>query len=225
MIRTCLNQMIKIIPSILTNSPDEARELIEKCEGVAERAQIDIIDGKFVDNKTIDPVVFEVLETELKLDFHLMTKEPTDWVEKCVRGGADRVFGQIEMMESQIDFVGKIQEVGLSVGLAIDLGTPVTELDPVILTNLDAVLVMSVAAGFGGQAFDSRALDKIKKLDEIRVRDTTPFRICIDGGINKDNIREVVKAGADEVSIGKSLFNGELSQNIESLIKTAYKTK
>src|SRR3989344_1502519 len=202
--------MLEIIPSILTNDPTELKEKLERCEGLVDRVHIDIIDGIFAKNKTIDPSALSDLETELKLDFHLMVKEPVNWVEKCVRGGADRIIGQIEYMRDQVEFVGKVQEVGASIGLAVDLKTDIGKLDPVILTNLDMVLVMSVAAGFGGQKFDPSALLRVNSLDTIRIRDSTPFRICVDGGVKIENIARIRKEGVDEVSIGKRLFDGNL---------------
>ena len=217
--------MVKIIPAILTNNPEELREKVNLAEGVVDRVQIDIVDGVFANNKTVDPVSLESLETDLNLDFHLMVKEPTNWVERSVRAGADRIIGQIEMMENQVNFVRKVSEVGLSVGLAIDLGTPVSSLDPTILTNLDVVLVMAVSAGFGGQKFDAKALDKVKQLDEIRVRDETPFTICVDGGETEDVIDETHFAGADEVAIGRRIFKGSITQNIKKFQKAAYRVK
>ena len=215
--------MVEIIPAILTSSPDEVQELLARVEQVADRVQIDIIDGVFAKNKTIDPSALEKTETDLYLDFHLMTKEPVNWVEKCARVGADRIIGQIEMMGNQTEFVGKVQAVGAHVGLAIDLETPVSSLDGVILNNLDVVLVMSVPAGFGGQKFDERALDKIKMLDEIRVRDDRPFRICDDGGITLELINDIHFAGADEVSIGRRIFKGDLQKNMRKYQKAAHK--
>lgn len=207
--------MAHIIPAILTNNPDEAKALVVSAETKTERVQIDIIDGIFADNKTIDPVVFEEVETTLKLDYHLMVKNPINWVERCIRGGADRIIGQIEMMESQAEFVGKVEEVGAYVGLAIDIDTPVSKLDPTIITNLDAVLVMSVPAGFGGQEFNEKALDKIKELDEIRLRDTSPFKIIIDGGVSLEVLTKLLPTGVDEVAIGRKIFEGDLEANLE----------
>lgn len=215
--------MLEIIPSILTNDPNELKEKLERCEGLVDRVHIDIIDGIFAKNKTIDPSALSDLETEVKLDFHLMVKEPVNWVEKCVRGGADRIIGQIEYMRDQIEFVGKVQEVGASIGLAVDLATDIGKLDAVILTNLDVVLVMSVAAGFGDQKFDERALNKIKRLDEIRVRDDTPYRICVDGGITLDRVDDTRRAGVDEVAIAWRIFKGDLKENIKTFQKLAYK--
>ena len=215
--------MIEIIPSILTNNPQELKEMIHQAEDVVERVQIDIVDGQFANNKTIDPSVLETIDTPLKIDFHLMTKEPIDWVERVTRAMADRIIGQVEMMENQLEFVGKVQEVGLSVGLAIDLDTPIDRLDATITNDLDVVLVMSVPAGFGGQKFDERALDKIKRLDEIRVRDKTPFKILADGGITLDRIDDARRAGVDQVALGRRIFKGDLAQNIEKFKKAAYK--
>jgi ribulose-phosphate 3-epimerase len=126
-------------------------------------------------------------------------------------------------MSNQVDFVGKVQEVGAYVGLGIDLKTPVSDFDSTILTNLDVVLVMSVPAGFGGQKYDRRVLDKIKELDEIRVRDDTPYKIHEDGGVTLDNIDDARVAGVDEVSVGKRLFKGNIEDNIDRLTKAAYK--
>jgi ribulose-phosphate 3-epimerase len=215
--------MIKIFPSILTNDPDELKELISQVEGVVDFASIDIIDGKFADNKTIDPQALVGFDTSLKFDFQLMVNEPVNWVEKCASAGAERIVGHIEQMSDQVEFVGKVQEVGASIGLGLDLKTPVTKLDSTILTNLDTILVMSVPAGFGGQKFDKKALEKVRELNKIRAKDDTPYKIHVDGGVTSDNISEIVKAGADEVSVGRSLFKGNIKDNIDKLLKAGYK--
>lgn len=215
--------MIEIIPSILTSDPNELEILLKKSEGVVERVHIDIIDGVFADNKTINPTALENIETDLKIDYHLMTKDPVNWIESCVRGMADRIIGHIEQMDDQIEFVGKVQESGCQIGLAIDLNTPVSDLNPTILTNLDVVLVMSVKAGFGGQKFDTRALDKIKLLDEIRARDNTPFRISDDGGITMEWIDDARCEGVDEIIMGRRIFKGDMAKNIKQFTKAAYK--
>lgn len=214
--------MLEIIPAILTTDIREIEEKLGRSEEIVERVQIDIVDGQFAANRTIDPSVMESLDTPLNLDFHLMTKEPSLWVERALRGGADRIIGQIEEMDDQVAFIGKVAEVGLSVGLAVDIETEIGKIDPTILSNLDVVVVMSVKAGFSGQEFDRRALAKIKELSELKVKDDTPFKICVDGGITEENVKDVVKAGADEVAIGKKIFEGDLAENIEKFKKKAY---
>lgn len=217
--------MISIIPSILTNNPDEAKELISRCEGVVDRISIDIIDGKFAMNKTIDPSAIADIDTTLKIDYQLMVYEPVNWIERCIRGQADRIIGHIEQMSDQVEFVGRVQEAGLYVGLGLDIETSVAKIEPTILTNLDVVLVMSVQAGFGGQEFDERALGKIKELDEIRVRDDTPYKIQDDGGVTLSSIYNVHRIGADEVSIGRRLFEGNLAENLKKFQEAAYGLK
>jgi len=215
--------MLEIIPAVLTNNPQELEKLLTQAEAQVKRVQIDIVDGQFARNETIDPSVLENIDTNLKLDFHLMTKNPTSWVERCIKGMADRIFGQIEMMDDQVEFVGKVQEVGAKIGLAIDIDTPVSDLDSNILNNLDAVLLMSYPAGIGGQPFDPKVLDKIKRLDAIRVRGKTQFKICVDGGITEKTIRQVRRAGADEVAVGRRIFEGDLKENLLRFKEAAYK--
>lgn len=222
--------MIEIIPAILSANITEVESMLKTIVSAVEvngakikRAQIDVIDGVFVDNKTIDPSLLSNLDTTLNLDFHLMVNEPINWIEKCANAGADRIIGQIEMMGSQIDFVGKVQQAGLQIGLAVDLETPIAKLDPVVLTNTDVILLMAVRAGWGGQEFDRRVLSKIRDLDEIRVRDRTPFKICVDGGETESVIDDTYFAGADEVVIGRRLYKGDLATNINKMQEAANK--
>jgi len=212
--------MVEIIPTILTGDVREIIEKFSRLEGLSGRVQIDIIDGQFAQNKTVDPSALETLDTTLNLDFHLMTKEPIDWIERAVRGGAERIIGQIERMSDQAAYLGKVQELGKSAGLAIDIDTPVSSFDPTILSNFDVVLVMSVKAGQGGQKFDERAVLKVKQLDKIRAKDGSSFRICVDGGITPEIVTELTKAGADEIAVGGRLFEGDLAVNIEKYRKT-----
>lgn len=230
--KNTINKMVDIIPSILTDNLTDFGNRLKRIEEAVDlngaaisKIQIDVIDGVFVNNKTVDPSLLGQPDTDLGLDFHLMVKEPVNWIEKCANTGADRIIGQIEMMQSQKEFVGRVAETGLYVGLAVDLDTPITKLDPVILTNVDVVLVMAVKAGWGGQKFDAGVLQKIKDLDEIRVRDSTPFKICVDGGETEDVINVSHFAGADEIVVGKRLFVGDIAANVKMLMGAASKEK
>lgn len=209
---------IQIIPSLLTNSPQELRELIRQAEGEVNRVHIDIIDGVYADNKTIDPSAMENIETNLLIDFHLMVDDPVNWVEKCIRAGADRIVAQIEMMGDQSEFVEKVTQAGVGLGLAIDLNSDVNEIDETLLGSLDVVLVMSVQAGFGGQEFHKEALDKIAELDRIRKENGYTYTICDDGGITVEVIDDVRREGADEAVVGRRLFKGDLGKNVEEFI-------
>lgn len=214
--------MLKVIPVVLTNNPGELKEMLGKAEEATDMVQIDIVDGIFADNKTIDPKTLEYIETNLNVDFHLMTKEPVNWVESCARGQAFRITANIEMMTSQIEFVEKVVEVGCKVGLALNLDTPVAALDETVLNDVDAILLLAIKeVGFGGKPFERSVLEKIKELDSIRKGDATPYSICVDGGVTKDVIKDIANAGADEVFIGRRLFNGDLKTNINEFEKSA----
>ncbi|OGM08041.1 hypothetical protein A2W13_02935 [Candidatus Woesebacteria bacterium RBG_16_36_11] len=209
----------EIIPSILTNNPEEVLAKIQMAEGMVGGVQIDVVDGIFAVNKTFDIDLLQDVDTDLKLDFHLMTKEPVNWVERCIRGGADRIIGQVEMMSDQLNFVQKVQEVGTLVGLALDLKSDISVIDDIIFQDLDVVLVLSVPAGFGGQQFEPKSLEKIAALSKIRELQKSTFKISVDGGITPDDIDDLVTRGADEAVIGERLFKGDLKMNLEKYRK------
>ncbi|KKS78175.1 MAG: Ribulose-phosphate 3-epimerase [Candidatus Woesebacteria bacterium GW2011_GWB1_43_14] len=194
--------MVEIIPAILTDSVMDLFDLVSIAEGKVERVQIDIVDGKFANNRTIDPSSLNDYETNLKFDYHLMVVEPIKWVEKCVRAQGDRIIGHIEKMSNQADYVKKVQSTGAKVGVAVDLSTDVEMIDESVLEDLNVILVMSVEAGFGGQEFDKSALEKISELVRLREKGGFNYKICDDGGVTIEYIDEVEGVGADEVIIG-----------------------
>lgn len=206
-----------IVPAILTKSPQEFEELIRACNGVVDRVQIDVNDGTFLGEKSFLPEEIPSLENNLYLDFHLMVKEPIHWLERCARLGGDRVFAHVESMSNQASFVKECQIRGLKIGLALDITTSVSLLDPLVLGDLDAVLLMGYPAGKGGQKFDESVFVKIQELAELRKNDASPFKICVDGGVWEDNIFKLYSLGVDEVVIGKRLFEGDLLANIRRL--------
>lgn len=208
---------MEIIPAILTSSPEELRALIEKAQGVC-RIQIDIIDGSFTDNKTIDPVALRQIETSSLIDFHLMVNSPIDWVAKCVDVGADRIIGHIEKMENQTEFIDKVHASHAKAGLAIDLDTPVAHIESQALPQVDVILVLSVKAGFGGQQFNLKSFDKMKELSDLRKKENYKFKICVDGGITRELIKDMEKLGVDEVAIGKRVLEGDVKDNIKDLL-------
>ncbi|HSX48761.1 MAG TPA: hypothetical protein VLE44_00705 [Candidatus Saccharimonadales bacterium] len=203
-----------IIPSILTNDKDELSLLLSKAEDVVERVQIDVVDHKFADNITVDPEILKTIKTNLDLDFHLMVKNPIEWIDHCIQGGEHRIIGQIEEMESQKAFVEKVITES-KVGLAVDLPTPIERLDQDVLSKVNVVLLMSVKAGWGGQEFDLEVFSKIEKLDRLRKELKLRFRICVDGGVTKKLVEDMEKAGVDEVAIGRRILEGDLEANLK----------
>lgn len=204
-----------IIPAILTNDIGQLTALESRAEGVVERVQIDVIDNKFAENSTVDPAVLKSIVTILALDFHLMVKDPIEWVDHCVAGAKNRIIGQVEYMQDQAEFVRKVKEAGSTVGLALDLATAVDKLNQDVLPNLDVVLLMSVPAGFGGQQFDMAVWNKIEKVVKLRKELNLNFKICIDGGVTKELINQMETLGVDEVSVGRRIFEPNLKENLE----------
>jgi len=204
-----------VIPAILTNDLDELTALLLKAERATDRVQIDVIDGKFAENETIDPQVLKNISTFLNFDFHLMVDEPVDWIDKCRSGEKNRVIGQIEMMKSQGEFVQKVKERRFLAGLAIDLETPVEKLDEKVLPLVDLILLMSVKAGWGGQEFNLDVWDKIKSAVEMRKKLDADFKITVDGGVTKELISEMAGQGVNEVFVGRRIFEPDLKENLK----------
>ncbi len=216
--------MIEVYPTILTSDKLELKDLLDKSLGKVPRVQIDIVDGIYADNKTIDPRDVIEINPSLTIDFQLMVKEPDYWINKC-KGVTGRIIGHIEMMKDQARFVDAVKDAKFAPGLGLNLNTPIEELDEDLLSELDVVLLMSVPAGFNGQEFRPEVLEKIKKLDNIRKSKKLPFKICIDGGITKENIIEIADAGADEAAIGKRIYEGGVGDNLDSYRKASLESE
>ena len=193
---------VKIIPAILPKTRQEWQEKLDKIQGLVSRVQVDIIDGRFADNKTIDLAEIKILP-EMKIDVQLMVEEPIYWLEKCRQIKAALVVGHIEKMTNQVEFMETAVMGNMKVGLGLDLDTEVEKLDKEALSRADHLLLMSVKAGFSGQEFDSRVLNKIKRLRGL-VGES--LEIGVDGGINEYNIRQIVEAGADVLYVGSALW-------------------
>lgn len=159
----------------------------------------DIMDGKFVENKTFMPDKLENLATasELPLDVHLMVVEPAQYFKYCKKTHSIsihcEVFDDLNECRNNIEL---IKNMGIKAGVAIDLNTPAEAIVP-LLHIVDLVLVMSVKAGAGGQKFDASALEKIKLYHKIKKEKSLNFEIEVDGGINADNAQKCIQAGAD----------------------------
>jgi len=201
--------MPQILPSIL--SADFAR--LGEDVAVVERAgattlHVDIMDGHFVPNLTIGPPVVKSLRraTALKLDVHLMISDPDKYAPLFIEAGADQVSVHYEAATHLDRTVRMIQAAGALAGVVINPATPVSVLED-ILYVADYVLVMSVNPGFEGQKFIPNALNKIRQLDEIRRERGYRFQIEIDGGVSKDNVAEIVRAGCDWLVAGSAVFH------------------
>lgn len=173
----------------------------------ADWVHLDIMDGHFVPNVTFGPETVSQIKTitKLPLDVHLMVTPSESFIEMYAAAGADHISIHPESTPHIHKNLERIKEFGLKAGLAINPGTAINVIEPVI-ELLDIVLVMSVNPGFYGQKFIHSVLPKIKALKELRVNHRQNFKIVVDGGVNFENASEIVNAGADVLVAGNSVF-------------------
>jgi len=203
---------IKIVPAILEESIEEVQKKVDKLKGISEVVGIDIIDGVYADNLTVQAEDLRDVDFgELRVEVQLMTEYPSDLLGALHTADVVRVFGQVERMGRQEVFVEIAEDMEMEVGLALDLFTPVEAIERQLWGRLDGILLMSVKAGFSGQEFDERVLGKI---EELR-REGFAGAIQIDGGMKPETIRRCVKAGADEFSVTSYLWQ---AKNLEEAI-------
>ena len=168
---------------------------------------VDVMDGLFVPNITVGLPVVSALreETSMNIDCHLMINDPTRYAVEFVKAGADWVSIHQEADRHCHRTLSAIRAAGAKSGIVLNPGTPVEALIDLI-GSFDFVVLMSVNPGFGGQTFIPRVLDKVRRLDAMRAKASTPFFIQVDGGVNLSNVASVVKAGADVLVAGNAVF-------------------
>lgn len=208
---------IKICPSLLSaNICNLEKDLKVLEEKEIEVLHIDIMDGNFVPNIAFGIYQVEGLRKLNKMEFdsHLMVENADLFVEPLVKAGTNGITVHLESSKHLYKTLKNIKSFGIKAGVALNPSTPVSSLEHV-LPMLDRVLIMSVEPGFGGQEFIPFSLDKIRALDKIKKEKGYDFTIQVDGGINADNIKDVIDAGIDEIVIGSSLFKGCIEENID----------
>jgi ribulose-phosphate 3-epimerase len=202
-------QMTEIVPSILSADFARLAEEISRVERAGARIlHLDVMDGHFVANLTIGPPVVESIRkaTKLHLDCHLMIENPERYVEAFVKAGANSVSVHYEAARHLDGCLNLIKKAGAMAGVVLNPATPVEVLDDV-LGVADYVLLMSVNPGFGGQKLIPYVLDKVRRLDGMRRTKRLTFPIEIDGGVHKENLAEVVRAGCDWIVTGSAIFH------------------
>jgi|TARA_B100001063_G_scaffold223531_1_gene230828 ribulose-phosphate 3-epimerase len=213
---------IQISPSILSADFSQLGNEIKRLkEGGADMIHVDVMDGHFVPNLTIGPPVIKALkkQSSVLFDVHLMISPVHKYIEAYSDAGADIITIHPEATEDLKSSILKIKKLKKKAGVSLN---PETKID-VILNNLeliDLVLVMSVNPGFGGQKFMPKVLDKIKNLKKIQEEKGLNFDIEIDGGINFENSKMAINAGANILVSGTTIFksnNGDIKKNIELL--------
>jgi ribulose-phosphate 3-epimerase len=207
--------MVQIIPAVL--APTEEVYKYQNSKIAASPSfqegwiQIDLMDNKFVPNKSIEPEVVVKYPTNLKKEFQLMVVDPSKWVKRLVNLGALRIIAPVEVDKAEIDqFLQEVKKYKIASGLSVNPDTAIESIEPYVGT-IDYALVMGVTPGFQGQAFQEVALEKIKAIRKKGWQ----IKIGVDGGVKVDNAKKLVDAGVDYLAIGSGLLKGDIDENLE----------
>lgn len=203
--------MIKIAPSILSADFSRLGEEVRAVEKAgADWIHVDVMDGHFVPNITIGPMVVEAVNkvTDLPLDVHLMIEEPDRYISEFVDAGADIITVQVEACPHLHRSIQLIKDHKVKAGVVLNPATSMSTLEE-ILDYVDLVLLMSVNPGFGGQKFITPVLDKIRYLREIIEETGKNIDLEVDGGIKVQNVKKVKEAGANVLVAGSAIFNSK----------------
>ena len=212
--------MISIAPSILSADFSKLGEEIQAIEKAgADWVHIDVMDGHFVPNITIGPVVIQHIRplTSLPFDVHLMIENPERYIESFAQAGSDIITVHAEVCPDITSVISSIQKMGCKAGVSINPDTPVSTIEEII-PSADLILIMSVFPGFGGQKFIETVLPKIKQTSDIIKRTGKTIHLEVDGGITNKNASIVIHNGADVLVAGSYVFkNKNYKTAIDSL--------
>ena len=222
-----MNQ-IKISPSILSADFTRLAEQVSEAEEAGvDYIHVDVMDGHFVPNITIGPMIVKALRpvTKLPLDVHLMIEKPELYIEDFSKAGADIITVHQEATPHLHSTIQQIHDLGIRAGVSINPSTSVSTLDEIICV-VDLVLVMSVNPGFGGQSYIPSCTNKISKVRGMLDNCGSSADLEVDGGVNVDTVKEVIGAGANAFVAGSAIFNDKSSvaENVSALrekIKTS----
>ena len=221
-----MKKKIKIAPSLLSADFSNLSNDIQKCvEGGADIIHVDVMDGHFVPNITIGPLVVKAIRplTTIDIDCHLMISEPDKYIEEFAKAGANLISVHVEELSHLHRTLSLIKNEGIKAGIALNPATPMNYAYDAV-EYCDFVLLMSVNPGFGGQKFIPSFFRRAELMKEFLIKNSMEhIDIQVDGGVKINNVEEIVRAGANMLVCGSGLFSGDLIENIGLLRKNAEK--
>ena len=201
------NELV-LAPSILAADYAVLAEQIDLVRAESDWLHVDLMDGHFVPNLSIGPPVVASIRThtDLFLDCHLMVSDPGFWLERLAEAGADLCSVHVELGDPT-PLLERTRALGMAAGVVVDGPTSFEAVEPYLDDRIDLLLVMTITAGFGGQAFVPEHLEKVRRAREIRDARDLSFRIQVDGGIGPSTVAAAVRAGADTLVAGSAIFH------------------
>ena len=207
--------MVNLAPSILAaDFANLERDIKSVQKGGAKYIHVDVMDGNFVPNISIGAPVAKAIRKHITgiMDVHLMVEEPDKFLEDFKEAGADILTVHLEATKHIHRTVQRIRALGMKAGVSLNPGTPVSSLIPLI-EDIDLVLIMSVNPGFGGQKFIPYSLCKLQEVKEMAKKHHKDLWIEVDGGVNLENVGEIIEAGANLIVAGSTVFDGINEEN------------
>ncbi len=212
--------MVLIAPSILSADGGRLNEEIAAVEKAgADWIHVDVMDGHFVPNITMGPGIISALRktTKLPFDVHLMIENPENYIESFAKAGADIITVHVEATDNLRRIIDLIKKYGKKSGVSLNPNTPLTRIEN-ILPDIELLLVMAVNPGFGGQKFIGDTLPKISKADQMLQGLPNKPLLEVDGGVNLQNVKSIIAAGAQVIVAGASIFgSGDYQKTIAGL--------
>ena len=224
-----MSSIIKLAPSILAADFARLGEQVSEAEAAgANYIHVDVMDGHFVPNITVGPLVVKAVRevTHLPLDVHLMIEEPERHIDAFATAGADILVIHPEVSPHLHRVIEQIKGHGLQVGVALNPATPLAAIEEV-LAEVDLALIMSVDPGFGGQEFIEDVLPKVRRLRRLLDEQGLAVELAIDGGITAETAPRCVEAGVRVLVAGTAIFNekGSVAENMARLRESATRTE
>ncbi|CAH0346938.1 ribulose-phosphate 3-epimerase [Bacillus sp. CECT 9360] len=201
--------MVKIAPSILSADFSRlAEEILDVERGGADYIHVDVMDGHFVPNITIGPLIVEAIRpvTKLPLDVHLMIENPESYIEAFAKAGADYITVHVEACPHLHRTIQFIKSFGVKAGVVLNPATPVSSIQHII-GEIDMVLIMSINPGFGGQTFITSVLPKISEVKALAEKHDANIEIEVDGGVNQETAKLCIQHGANVLVAGTAIYN------------------